>query len=125
FPWVKRSIISKIVSNLVALCGDNLEGTVHGRFTHFEGSDYCAKVGAHLVTIRDAQEANYVDCEHCTRYCCGVKGLKGFAVNHIGTQEILTKAYLITVKARKRFSYATKMAQQKGLLSFICIKSDE
>ncbi|KAK6108025.1 Lectin C-type domain family protein [Brugia pahangi] len=34
---------------------------IHGRFTHSEGSDYCTKFGAHLVTIRDTQQANYVN----------------------------------------------------------------
>ncbi|EFO19103.1 hypothetical protein LOAG_09391 [Loa loa] len=41
---------------------------------------------------------------------------------HVSTREILTKAYLITVKARKRVNYAMKMIQQKGLLTFIYIK---
>ncbi|KAL3984609.1 Lectin C-type domain family protein [Acanthocheilonema viteae] len=34
---------------------------VHGSFTFTEGSDYCAKVDANLVTIRDIQQANYVN----------------------------------------------------------------
>ncbi|CAG9539012.1 unnamed protein product [Cercopithifilaria johnstoni] len=34
---------------------------VHGRFTFKEGFDYCVKVNANLVTIRDPQQANYVN----------------------------------------------------------------
>ncbi|VDO39619.1 unnamed protein product [Brugia timori] len=52
---------SNLLWNKISSLLDQLIIVIHGRFTHSEGSDYCAKFGAHLVTIRDTQQANYVN----------------------------------------------------------------